>query len=127
MSLKLVAVDGFSIEISDPLVSATITRTGLPSTKCRAGGSGIVKDGFGVSVSAITKPPATIPDPGPYSASFSASASKARADGALVLRVDDETGTINATPQIPGTPPTPSPVSFTLKISAAGQDKTRAQ
>jgi len=123
---KLIAVNGFSYSISDPSVSASVSLTGSPSTKCKAGGQGICKHGFGVTVSAITKPPATIPDPGPYNVTFSATALKVKADGSLVLRVDDITGDITATPQVPGSPPTPQPVTFHLTITAAGQTKAKA-
>jgi hypothetical protein len=125
VSLKTIAVDGFSYELSDPAVSATVTLTGQPSAKCKAGGKGICKDGFSATIAAITKPPATIPDPGPYSVQFSATAAKAKADGSLVLRVDDTTGDVTATPQVPGNPPSPSLVTFHLKISAAGQTKAK--
>ena len=129
MSLKNIAVNGFSYQISNPSVQATVTLTGTPSTKCKAGGNGICKDGFSATVSVITNPAtgATIPDPGPYSVNFSATAQKVKADGSLVLRVDDKTGDITATPQIPGSPPVPSPVTFHVKITAAGQTKVRAQ
>lgn len=126
--MKLVAVQGFSHSISDPLVLATVALTGTPSVKCKAGGMGICKHGFGVSVSAITVPSvgATIPDPGPYSASFSSTAVKVKADGSLVLLEGDKTGNITASPQIPGSPPVPYPVTFYLSISAAGQLKVKA-
>ena len=125
MIKKLIAVDGFSWQFSDPTVSASVTLTGTPSSKSRAGGKGVCKDVFTATVSAITKPPATIPDPGPYSVTFSATATKCRADGTLVLRVDDATGDITATPKVPGSPPTPQPVTFNLKITAAGQSVAR--
>jgi len=128
MALKNIAVEGMAITISNPNVVATVAITGSASLKVKAG-TGVYKDGLGVSVSAITVPSsgATIPDPGPYNVSFSATATKVKADGELVLRVDDETGTINATPQIPGTPPVPFPVSFNISITDAGQNKAKAQ
>ncbi len=124
--MKQIAVNGFSYSISDPLVSATITLTGTPSNKVKAGGQRVCKDGFGATIAAITKPPATIPDPGPYNVTFSATATKVKADGSLVLRVDDVTGDITAAPKVPGTPPSPSPVTFHLKITNAGQSKVSA-
>jgi hypothetical protein len=129
MSLKFVAVTGFAYEISDSTVQATVTITGTPSAKCKAGGQGICKDEFSATVSAITVPSegATIPDPGPYNVTFSATAEKVKADGSFVLRVGDETGDISATPQIPGTPPVSYPVTFNLKITDAGQDKVRSK
>lgn len=122
---KLLAVAGFTAAFSDPLVVGIITPTGTPSTKMLAQGPGVCRDGFGVSVSAITVPSAgaTIPDPGPHAANLIATATKTIDGGALALRVDDQTANIIATPQIPGTPPTPYPVTFTVKIAAAGQTK----
>jgi len=129
MALKNVAVAQFSHSISNPLVVATVVHSGTPSTTCKAGGKGICKDGHTMSVSAIMVPSvgATIPDPGPYTATFSKTAAKVKADNTLVLRVDDETDTINANPKIPGSPPVVYPVSFKLKISDAGQAKVKAQ
>lgn len=109
----------------------TVVDTGTPSLKVKApaGGAGVIKDGYGITVTAITDPGAgaTIPDPGPYNVSYSAQALKVKADGTLVLRLDDETGTVNATPQIPGSPPTPFPVAFKYKITSAGQIKVTAE
>lgn len=133
MALKFIAVEGMTVIPDDPNVIATIAITGAPSIKTKAGGSGVYKDGLQISVSVITYPTAgaTIPDPGPYTATISATAEKVKADGTLVLRVDDETGIINATPQIPPTPPNVDPIdfpiSFKVKISIAGQLKANGQ
>lgn len=133
MALKLIAVEGMTIIPSDPNVIATITITGLPSIKAKAEGNGVYKNGLEISVSAITYPTAgaTIPDPGPYTAIFTATAQKVKADGELVLRIDDETGIINAVPQIPPTPPNVDPIdfpiAFTVKISVPGQLKVKGQ
>lgn len=127
---KLIAVDGFSIQISNPLANASVTLTGVPSLKSSAGGKKICKDGFSIVVSAITVPSAgaTIPDPGPYNESFSATATKNLADGEYVLRVDDETGTISATPKIPSpSGPVDFPVSFKYVIINAGQTKVSGE
>ena len=130
MALKLIAVEGMTIQFSDPTIVATVVITGSASIKSKAEGFGVYKDGLSISVSNITSPSngATIPDPGPYTENFSATALKTKADGELVLRVDDETGTINATPKIPSTPtPIDFPVSFEVQVSAAGQTKAKAQ
>lgn len=126
--MKLIAVDGFIYSISDPLVVATVVLSGVPSITCAAGGAKICKDGFSAVVSNITVPSvgATIPDPGPYNVSFNASSAKVTVDGALVLLEGDKTGTINAIPQIPGTPSVPYPVAFDLSISVPGQIKAKA-
>jgi len=118
-----IVVDGFAHKFSDPTVQATVTLTGVPSLKCKAGGKGMCKDGFGAIISAVQVPSAgaTIPDPAPYNVSFSATATKVKADGTLVLLKGDKTGNITATPQIPGSPPVPYPVTFGLEITDAGQ------
>jgi len=124
---KLVAVEGATLLQDDPLVVCTITETGTPSATCKAEGNGILKDGYQVSVSSITVPSAgaTIPDPGPYVVGFITSATKVKADGTLVLLVNDKTANINATPQIPGSPNTPYPVTFAIEITVAGQTKVK--
>lgn len=121
-----IAVLGMTLAPDNPLVICTITIVSLPSVKTKAQGSGVYENGCQVSVSAITVPSvgATIPDPGPYTASFSATATKSKADSKLVLRVNDTTGTITATPQIPG--PSPYPVNFKIKITNAGQVKAHS-
>lgn len=130
--MKMIAVDGLTYAISDPLVAATVVLLGVPSAKNKVSGAGMCKDGFQAAVSAITVPSvgATIPDPGPYTVSFSASSTKVKADGSFVLLEGDKTETIKATPQIPPVPPavnpTPYPVAFELSISLAGQVKARA-
>jgi hypothetical protein len=128
---KLIAVQGFTYQISDPMVQAVVTLTGVPSVKCKAGGQWICKDGFSVVVTAILVPGAgaVIPDPGPKNASFSATSQKNKADGTFVLRKDDETGTISATPKIPqpSGPPVDYPVSFKLSIINAGQTKVSGE
>lgn len=117
---KLVAVDGFTYEISDENVSATVELKGEPSITCMAG-AGICKHGFSVEVTNISTSEAPKPDPGPYNVSFSATAKKCKADGSFVLRVDDKTGDINAKPKNPGPPEVEIPVTFHIKITDAGQ------
>lgn len=125
--LKEIAVDGFSYSFSNPAVNAQVSIIGPTSFTVKAGGKAVCTDGFQIIVSNVTSGPATIPDPVPYPVSFSATATKVKADNKFVLRVDDQTSTINATPQAPGTPPSPSPVSFTVKISNAGQTVVKAE
>jgi hypothetical protein len=129
---KLIAVSSYSksqeiIVGSSP--QGVVVDTGVPSIKVKAGGQGVLEDGYTLSVSAIidSGAGATIPDPGPYTATFSAMSTKIKAGGQAVLREDDETDVINATPQIPGTPPIPFPVSFKFKISSAGQSKVKGE
>jgi len=126
---KLIAVDGAILLQDDPLVVCTITETGLPSLFDKAEGNGFLLDGHQITVSNITYPSAgaTIPDPGPYPASFSSTATKVKDSGTLVLLEGDTTATISATPQIPASPsPTPYPVTFKVEIKVAGQLTVKA-
>lgn len=98
-------------------------------TKVKASTALVYRDGDTSKVSAITVPGAgaTIPDPGPYTATWQSTAIKAKAEGKEVLLEGDKTTVINAVPQIPGTPPTNYPVSFQLVVQASGQVKAKAQ
>jgi len=134
MSLELVAVQGMTV-IVDPstpsppgAVIATIAPLPPTGTKCKAG-TLVYRDGDEINVSAITVPSAgaTIPDPGPYKVKINASATKTKAEGIEVLVLGDLSDVINATPQIPGSPPVAYPVSFKCTISDAGQTKAKAQ
>jgi hypothetical protein len=134
MALELVAVEGMTV-IVDPTspsppgaVVATITVNPATGTKVSAGAL-VHRDGDQISVSAITVPSAgaTTPDPGPYVVALNATATKTKAEGTEVLRQDDVSDVINAVPVIPGSPPVNYPVSFTCKISVAGQMKVKAQ
>lgn len=134
MTLELIAVQGMTV-IVDPAspvppgaVVATIAV--IPPTGSKVRASALIhRDGDKIIVSAITVPSAgaTIPDPGPYEAAMAATATKCKAEGIEVLRLGDKSETINATPQIPGSPPTDYPVAFNCIVSAAGQIKAKAQ
>lgn len=132
MALIDIAITDMVLVTNPNTVVASISITGNSSPKASAGNP-IYVDGLSISVSNITVPSAgaTIPDPGPYSANFSATAKKVKArEGSLklVLRNGDETGIINATPKIPNSPsPIDFPISFTVVIDSAGQIKAKAQ
>ncbi len=132
MALKKIATSAYSksvVVVVGVSPSGTVAEVGVPSSKVKAVGNGVLKDGYQITVTAITDSGAgaTIPDPGPYTVAFSATATKDKADGSLVLREDDVTAVISATPQIPGSPPVTFPVQFKYKISAAGQSKVTGQ
>jgi hypothetical protein len=124
---ELIAVQGMTLVTNPPTVTAVITPLPGVITKVKTEAKLVGIDGDQVTVSAITVPSAgaTIPDPSPYTVALQSSASKVKAEGTHVLLEGDESETINATPQIPGTPPTNYPVSFTIKISVAGQTKAK--
>lgn len=136
MSLELIAVQGMTVIVDQTTVNppgfavvATIVVNPPSSTKCKGEGKPMHRDGDTITVSAITVPTAgaTIPDPGPYSPAMNAAAQYVKAEGTLVLREGDLSDTINATPQIPGSPPTDYPVSFKCIVQAANQTKVKAQ
>lgn len=108
-------------------VTGIILDIGIPSTKVKAKTKGVLKDGYEISVSGIidSGAGATIPDPNTYNVTYSATATKNKAEGDFILREDDETAIINATPKIPnpGGSPIDSPVEFKYVITDAGQDK----
>jgi hypothetical protein len=129
-----VTVDQSTVIPAGATVYATIAIVPTTITKMLAGvGAGrkvAHVDGDQISVSAITAigpggiPIASIPDPGPYTSNLNSSTSVTLAESTEVLRQDDLSDTINATPQIPATPdPIDYPVSFKCKITNAGQSK----
>ncbi|NIV93787.1 hypothetical protein GWN42_13560 [candidate division KSB1 bacterium] len=138
MPLKLIAVQGMTV-ITDPTttipplfpnVVATIVVAPPTGIKNKGENKLVHRDGDQITVSAITVPAAgaTIPDPASYTVPLNATALKTKAEGVLVLRQDDQSDLISATPQIPSTPdPIDYPVSFKCKISVAGQIKSKAQ
>jgi hypothetical protein len=135
MALLPIAAAGMTV-IVDPTspvppgaVVATIVVNPPTGVKVKAEGKLVHRDGDTITVSAITVPSAgaTIPDPVPYTVPLNAQATKTKAEGVEVLRLNDISDTINATPQIPGSPPVAYPVAFNCVISVAGQIKAKAQ
>lgn len=126
---KLIAVEGMTLTIDPPTVLGIISIIGTPSLKTKQDSKAIYLDGLEIQVSGVTVPTAgaTIPDPTPASGNIISTAVKTKDDGTLVLLEGDETGTISSSPQIPGTPPAPYPVNYTVKISVAGQLKAKAE
>ncbi len=129
--MKLIAVQGFSYALSDqsdPTITATITLTGVPSLVNKVNGNSFCLDGFTVQVTNIATATASVPDPGPYTASFSATALKTTdlSENKKPLRQGDKTGTINATPHTPPSASTPEPVTFTITITNANQTKSES-
>ncbi len=135
MTLKLIAVQDMTVTVDATtvippgIVVCSIMVAPPTGTKNKAESKLIHRDGDQITVTAITVPAvgATIPDPGPYTVPLNAIATKTKAEGIEVLRLDDQSDTINATPQIPGTPPVNYPVSFKCIISVADQTKAKAQ
>lgn len=135
MSLELVAVQGMTVTVDQTTVNppttplvATIVVAAPTGTKVTATAL-VHRDGDQITVTAITVPAAgaTIADPGPYNVAMVSTAAKVKAEGTEVLRQGDQSETISATPQIPGSPPTDYPVTFKCIVSNAGQTKVKAQ
>jgi hypothetical protein len=138
MALKEIAVAGMTVTVDQttatppappPAIAATIVVAPPTGTKVKAEAKLVHRDGDEITVSAITAPGAgaTIADPGPYTVPMNATATKTKAEGVEVLRLDDLSDTINATPKVPGSPPVDYPVSFKCKVTVAGQTKAKAQ
>lgn len=130
------------VAISGSLVSPTDgTGAGLPvsvegsavisvpilSTVLEINGNKTYMNGTSISITSITSNSAgaTIPDPGPYVSTI-VSARRAKENGVKVIAEGDKTGIMNATPQIPGTPPTPFPITFRVSVISGGQTKVRS-
>ncbi len=123
---NLVAVQGMTLTIVNSLptpVLGIITILGVPSVTNKAEGKGAYLDNLQIQIANITSPAggATIPDLVPKIVGIPASIQKAKEFGVYFLVVNDITGIINATPQIPGSPPSNYPVTFQVQITNANQ------
>ena len=133
MTLKNIAVVGCVFQIIPVVPSdgtiGIITPGPNPITKVKASSKFVYANGYSVFVSGITAPGAgaITPDPLTYTAVFASSALKVKAEGSFVLLEGDESAVLTASPLMPGTPGTPYPTSFKVKIVSAGQVKVRAQ
>jgi hypothetical protein len=135
MSLEFEAVQGMVVTVDQTTVLPAVTPLVAtivisPPTAIKVNVAALVyRDGDQITVSAITVPSAgaTIPDPGPYLVAMEATAIKTKAEGIEVLREGDLSEQIDATPQVPGSPPVDYPVSFKCIVSDAGQVKFKAQ
>ena len=130
MSLKNIAVEGFTeqmVVIVGVTPQGVYLNTGAAAVKSRADSKAILQDGYTAQVSNVTDPGAgaTTPDPGPFNLTYSAIASKVKAESKAVLREDDETNTITAYPK--NSSGTPIMVVIKYKVLDAAQSKVRAQ
>lgn len=128
---QLIAVEGFDLEIVPAIpdgTTGTVSATTVFFDKIHFDGRGVAKT-ISVSISGVTAPGAgaTTPDPGPYTGDIIPKGEKARSESIFLLHEGDETGPISATPKIPGSPPTPYPTTFKIRIKTAGQDKVKSK
>ena len=134
MTLELIAVAGMTVEIDQAPggeLAAVIVVSPPTAQKVKCEGALVHRDDDKITVSGITAPgavpPATIADSATYIVDMTASAEKVTAEGALVLREGDKSLTINATPEVPGSPPVKYPVSFQCIVTDPNQTTVKAQ
>ncbi len=126
MATKEIAVQGLTLTPQGIVIPGTgvLTITSTPSVKNKAEGNGMYKTPLQFT---LTGANATGYDPGTVqtvgTASISATAIKIKADGVLVMRVDDQNAVVSMTGMISGTP---TPFVESWKITAAGQSKVKA-
>lgn len=121
-----VAVKGFTYQISVPTVVCNISFSDIPNenSKFLIDGKKAIMDGYIATVSNVINGIATIPDPVTYTSPFNATKVKVVDSGKKFVCQGDETTSITAIPRIPNVDgSTPAPVTFTIKITSAGQDK----
>ena len=121
---KAVAVQGCTLQISG-VTPGVATITTSPSTKGKAGGIGVYRGTVSVSLSVCSN--GTFIQSGPASGDFILTATKNKADGQLVLREDDETGSISVPMQNSVSPFNSSSFPVTVKITNAGQSKAKGE
>lgn len=125
MALKFIAVDGCTITPQGIVSGGTLTISSVPSVKNKAGGNGMYKSPLTftvVSANATGYDPGTVVSVAP--GSISATAVKVKADGSLVMRVDDQAPSVSMTGTISGTL---TPFAEPFKITDAGQTKVKAE
>lgn len=127
-----VAVQGMTlsnVEGAPKAVVGIITIIGTPSVINKVEGNGVYLDQLQIQVATITSPAggATIADPGPVIGYINATINYVKEEGTKLLVLGDKTGTLSATPKIPGSPPTDYPVTWKVEITSAGQNKVRAK
>ncbi len=127
MTLKNIANEDLTIAPKEPDTSGSIAVTSAASTKVKAD-KGVYSGGIGVQISGATfgTGPALCTQTSPVTTTIEATATKTKADGSLVNRVDDESPTLAIAGLLPDTV-TACSIAFTAQITDAGQDKAKAQ
>ena len=127
MAFKFIAVQGLTLTPQGIVVSGTgvLTIISVPSTKVREGSNFAYKQNLQftlVGANAAGYDPGTVATVG--IATISPAALKTKADGQLVMRVDDQNLTVSMTGTISGTP---TPFIEPWKITNAGQATARTE
>lgn len=123
MAKKEVAVQGCTIEPTDPTISgAAPTITSMPNSKLRSEGKSAYVGGIDILITGQTR--AGCVQNAPSTGTINPTATKNRMEGDDVMRVDDESDaiTING---LQGQ--VACSFSYTAKITDAGQTKTKAE
>lgn len=132
MALKEVAVDGLTLShsIGSPITGGTFFITSIPSIKVKAEGNGVYSGTLNFTFSGGTYS-GGVPGTASGSGSINPTATKTKADGNLVLRVDDNGTMAGSYEQTNPTPPPPTiSIPFSgvgVEISNAGQIKVKAE
>jgi len=126
VSAKYVAVEGCTVQVVAP-AQGTVSITSQPSMKAKADGKGIYAGQLQISVSGLTQGSSGTATPGSATGAISPTASKTKAGTQLVLRVGDRVdGLVASDAQMPaGSSTAPSPITFSVEITEAGQTKMK--
>jgi hypothetical protein len=123
MALKEIAVDGMDFDFVSSSDSGDLTLTGSPSIKVKAEDNGVYKNTLGISVSNFENDNVQA---GSGAGVFVATGTKTKADGLLVLRVDD-LAIIAGTGTNKNAPPPTLPFVTTVEITDANQTKVKGE
>ena len=126
MALKEIAVQGLTLTPQGIVTpgTGTLTITSTPSVKVEGEGNGAYKSPLQFTLAganAVGYDPGTVVTVG--TGSITATAIKVKADGTVVMRVDDQNASVSMTGTISGTP---TPFVEPWKITNAGQTRVRA-
>lgn len=123
---ELVAVEGLTLadDTAGNTTTVAVAPTAVPSTKVKAEGKGVYAGGLDIQIASGSGVPGSCVLAAPVLDTIDPTAAKTKAEGALVMRQEDSK-TIQAT----GVPPGGGscPLTFTIRISDAGQTKVKAE
>ena len=117
------AVDGMTIDFVSSSDSGDLTITGSPSTKYKADGGGVYKNGTTVSVSNFENDNVQA---GSGTGAFVATSTKNKAEGQFVLRENDQ-AILSGTGTNKNPPPATLPFTSTIEITDPNNTKVRGE
>ncbi|MEM6928432.1 MAG: hypothetical protein AAF602_15970 [Myxococcota bacterium] len=125
MSMKYVAVEGCTVEVVAP-TQGSVSITSQPVASTLGGGSGMYTGQLQISASNLTQASFGTATPGTATGAIPATA-VTTVGGQPVLRVGDRVdGLLSSDAQMPSASGTvPSPITFSVEITDAGQSKVK--